>query len=153
MPAVKSERIEATSKHQKEIEHEFEKREPELYREAADREPDGNWAIKGPMVAPLERGIAKMQEAGKGAGMGKPGPDSADYKRAADKVSMSEYDFLDSEDEHLSHDAMPKKGAGSAPPKSTPDAAAPEKKGRSGLGPGRGFFNKIMRSARPDTPS
>ncbi|KAK6950153.1 hypothetical protein Daesc_008479 [Daldinia eschscholtzii] len=153
MPAVKSERIEATSKHQKEIEHEFEKREPELYREAADREPDGNWAIKGPMVAPLERGIAKMQEAGKGAGMGKPVPDSADYKRAADKVSMSEYDFLDSEDEHLSHDATPKKGAGSAPPKSTPDAAAPEKKSRSGLGPGRGFFNKIMRSARPDTPS
>ncbi|KAI1646395.1 uncharacterized protein F4817DRAFT_340701 [Daldinia loculata] len=153
VPAVKSERVEATTKHQREIEDEFEKREPELYREAADREPDGNWAIKGPMVAHLERGIAKMQEAGKGVGMSKSGPDSSDYKRAADKLSMSEYDLLESEDEHPSHNAIPpKRGSGSAPPKSTPDEPAPEKRGRSTLGGGRGFLNKLMRSNRPDTP-
>ncbi|KAI8959763.1 hypothetical protein F5Y11DRAFT_358957 [Daldinia sp. FL1419] len=157
VPAVKSERIEATTKHQKEIEEEFEKREPELYREAAEREPDENWAIKGPMVAHLERGIAKMQEAGKGGSMSRSGPDSADYKRAADKLSMSEYDLLESEDEHPSHpshEAMPpKKSSTSAPaPKPASDAPPPGGKGRSGLAGGRSFLNKIMRSARPDTP-
>ncbi|KAI0382901.1 hypothetical protein F5Y04DRAFT_34974 [Hypomontagnella monticulosa] len=150
VPAVKAERVDATVKHQKQIEHEFEKTQPSLYREAVDRKPDGNWGIKGPMVSHLERGIAKMQEAGKGVGMGRSAAPPSDYRRAVDKLSMSDYDLLESEDEHLSHDSTPPR-TGSVPPhKLAADEAPPEKKGRSGLGGGRGLLGKIMRSGRPD---
>ncbi|KAI2630882.1 hypothetical protein GGR54DRAFT_627962 [Hypoxylon sp. NC1633] len=150
VPSVKAERVEATVKHQKQIEHEFEKAQPMLYREAIDRKPDGNWAIKGPMVAHLERGIAKMQDAGMGLGTGRSAATPDYSRRAFDKHSMSDYDLLESEDEHLSHDAtLNRVGSGPAH-KAAHEDAVPERKGRSGLGGGRGLFGKIMRSGRPD---
>ncbi|KAI1378340.1 hypothetical protein F4677DRAFT_391729 [Hypoxylon crocopeplum] len=152
VPAVKAERFDATVKHQKEIEDEFERRQPALFKEALDRKPDGNWAIKGPMVAHLERGISKMQEAGMGLGMGRSAAPTDYSKRTLDKLSISDYDLLESEDEHLSHDATPQKVASGPAPKAHDDTAVPERKGRSGLGGGRGFLGKIMRSGRPDPP-
>lgn len=154
VPAVKAERIDATVKHQKEIEDEFEKNQPSLYREAMDRKPDGNWAIKAPMVPHLERGLAKMQEAGKGLGTGRSAP-PPEFRRTVDKLSMSDYDLLESEDEHLSHDSASLQKVASAQPVSSSklaDEPVPERKGRSGLGGGRGFFGKIMRSGRSDPP-
>ncbi|KAL7626210.1 hypothetical protein AAE478_002980 [Parahypoxylon ruwenzoriense] len=151
-PAVKAERVDSTMKQQKELEEEFERSHPSLFKEAMDREPDSNWVIKGPMVAHLERGIAKMQEAGKGSGMSRSAAPS-DMKRTVDKLSMSDYDLLESEDEHLGHDPTPQKaGSAAGGSKSTSDEAVPERKGRSGLGGGRGLLNKIMRTGRPDTP-
>ncbi|KAI0840557.1 hypothetical protein F5Y06DRAFT_243138 [Hypoxylon sp. FL0890] len=152
VPAVKAERVEATVKHQKEIEAEFEKTQPELYQEAIDRKPDGNWAIKGPMVSHLERGIAKMHEAGKGIGMGRSPAAPSAYNRTVDKLSMSDYDLLESEDEHLSHDSTPQKIPSGPATKLASDDATHEKKGRSGLGGGRSFLGKIMRTSRPEPP-
>ncbi|KAI1777804.1 hypothetical protein F4818DRAFT_407983 [Hypoxylon cercidicola] len=156
VPAVKAERVDATAKHQDEIEDEFEKSQPKLYKEAMDRMPDGNWAVKGPMVAPLERGIAKMQEAGRNAGTGRSA--APDIRRTMDmgsKGSISEYDLLESEDEHLSHESASLRKVGSAQPgpvsKVASDEPVPEKK-RSGLSSGRGFLGKIMRSGRSDSP-
>ncbi|XXH04792.1 hypothetical protein Hte_011214 [Hypoxylon texense] len=154
VPAVKAERVDATVKHQNEIEEEFEKSQPKLYKEAMDRKPDGNWAIKGPMVAHLERGIAKMQEAGKSAGSGRSAA-PPEIRRTYDKLSISEYDLLESEDEHLSHDSNALRKVGSAQPapasRTTSDEPTPEKK-RSGLSSGRGFISKIIRSGRSDPP-
>ncbi|KAI5868087.1 hypothetical protein GGS23DRAFT_602013 [Durotheca rogersii] len=148
VPVAKAERVDAMVKHQKEIEEEFERSHPLLFQEAMEREPDGNWTIKGPMVAHLERGIAKMQEAGKGLGAGM--TTTPDIKRAADKLSMSDYDLLDSEDEQVAQDSSTTQKAGSGRgPKSASDDTVPEKKERSG---GRGLFNKLMRTGRPDTP-
>jgi hypothetical protein len=43
------------------LEVEFERAFPYLHREAQARKPDDNWSVKAPMVAHLERGLAKMQ--------------------------------------------------------------------------------------------
>ncbi|TRX90763.1 hypothetical protein FHL15_008342 [Xylaria flabelliformis] len=61
-PAAKSERLQATDRHQQALEDEFRRAFPDLYRQAQDHQPDDNWTIKAPMVAHLERGIAKMQQ-------------------------------------------------------------------------------------------
>ncbi|KAI1743999.1 hypothetical protein F4680DRAFT_408165 [Xylaria scruposa] len=61
-PAVKSERLQATERHQQALEDEFRRAFPDLYRQAQDNQPDDNWAIKAPMVAHLQRGITKMQQ-------------------------------------------------------------------------------------------
>ncbi|KAI8634599.1 hypothetical protein F5Y19DRAFT_409236 [Xylariaceae sp. FL1651] len=61
-PAVKSERLHATVLQQKVLEDEFERTFPYLHRQAQARKPDDNWSIKAPMVAHLERGLAKMQQ-------------------------------------------------------------------------------------------
>ncbi|KAI0512639.1 hypothetical protein F5B22DRAFT_300049 [Xylaria bambusicola] len=64
-PAVKSERQEATDREQQALEVEFWRAFPALYQQAQNRQPDENWSVKAPLVAHLERGIAKMQhEAG-----------------------------------------------------------------------------------------
>ncbi|KAK5627679.1 hypothetical protein RRF57_003394 [Xylaria bambusicola] len=63
--AVKSERQEATDREQQALEVEFWRAFPALYGQAQNRQPDDNWTIKAPLVAHLERGIAKMEhEAG-----------------------------------------------------------------------------------------
>ncbi|KAI1393548.1 uncharacterized protein F4822DRAFT_384986 [Hypoxylon trugodes] len=147
VPAVKAERLDVTVKHQREIEIEFEKFQPELFKEALDRRPDGNWNVKGPMVAHLERGISKMQEAGKGLGSSRSIAPIPEYKRAVDKLSMSDYDLLESEDEHQSHDSTPHKKEPSLTPRSISDDTLPEKKRG-----GRGFLGKIMQTGRPKTP-
>ncbi|KAI1752313.1 hypothetical protein F4782DRAFT_501326 [Xylaria castorea] len=61
-PAMKSERLQAMNRHQQALEDEFRRAFPDLYRQAQDRQPDDNWSVKAPMVAHLERGIAKMQQ-------------------------------------------------------------------------------------------
>ncbi|KAI1213050.1 uncharacterized protein F4807DRAFT_309543 [Annulohypoxylon truncatum] len=152
VPAVKAERVDATVKHQKEIEIEFENRHPDLHKEAVNRRRDSNWSIKGPMVPHLERGIAKMQEAGRGMGMGRSAAPLGDYRRTADKLSMSDYDLLESEDEHLSHDSAPPKLSSVPSHKLASDDTAPEKKGRSGLAGGRSLLGKFMRTGRQDPP-
>lgn len=63
--AIKSERLEVVEEQQRVLESEFARAFPHLQREAQARQPDDNWALKAPMVAHLELGIAKMQyEAG-----------------------------------------------------------------------------------------
>ncbi|KAI0013747.1 hypothetical protein F4779DRAFT_625219 [Xylariaceae sp. FL0662B] len=157
VPAVKAERIDAMVKYQKVVEDEFEKRLPLLYRKALDLKPDDNWTLKAPMVAHLERGITKMQEAGIGMGMGRSGA-PPDFKLGhrgyptMDKFSMSDYDLLESEDEHMAHDPTAQKVGSASGSKPPPDDTGPEKKGRSGLGGGRSLLTKIMRSGRPDPP-
>ncbi|KAI1096514.1 hypothetical protein F5B19DRAFT_481368 [Rostrohypoxylon terebratum] len=152
VPAVKAERVEATVQHQKEIEVEFEHEHPDLHKEAVNRRRDSNWSLKAPMVPHLERGIAKMQEAGRAMGSGRSGAPPGDYRRPMDKLSMSDYDLLESEDEHLSHDSAPPK-LGSVPShKLASDEATPEKKGRSGLAGGRSLLGKFMRTGRQDPP-
>ncbi|KAI1281317.1 hypothetical protein F5Y07DRAFT_293191 [Xylaria sp. FL0933] len=62
---IKSERQQATDRQQQSLEVEFWHAFPSLYRQAQARPPDDNWSIKAPLVAHLERGIAKMEhEAG-----------------------------------------------------------------------------------------
>ncbi|KAH8161133.1 hypothetical protein CIB48_g7109 [Xylaria polymorpha] len=61
-PAVKSERLHETERRQQALEDEFRRAFPQLYRQAQSRQPDDNWSVKAPMVAHLERGIAKMQQ-------------------------------------------------------------------------------------------
>ncbi|KAI0453285.1 hypothetical protein F5B21DRAFT_292461 [Xylaria acuta] len=61
-PTVKSERLRATERHQQALEDDFRRAFPQLYRQAQNRLPDDNWSLKAPMVAHLERGIAKMQQ-------------------------------------------------------------------------------------------
>ncbi|KAI0408645.1 hypothetical protein F4802DRAFT_357852 [Xylaria palmicola] len=60
-PAMKSERLQATERQQRSLEDEFRRAFPYLYQLAQIRQPDDNWSVKAPMVAHLERGIAKMQ--------------------------------------------------------------------------------------------
>ncbi|KAJ2987117.1 hypothetical protein NUW58_g2778 [Xylaria curta] len=60
-PADKSERLQATDRRQQTLEDEFRREFPSLYQQAQTRQPDDNWSVKAPMVAHLERGIAKMQ--------------------------------------------------------------------------------------------
>ncbi|KAI0481552.1 hypothetical protein F4859DRAFT_529354 [Xylaria cf. heliscus] len=88
-PAMKSERLQATERRQQALEDDFRRAFPHLYRQAQNRQPDDNWSIKAPMVAHLERGIAKMQQEaasiekihGTGSGSGPP-----QYTRYPDEV-------------------------------------------------------------------
>ncbi|KAI1496699.1 hypothetical protein F5X99DRAFT_58051 [Biscogniauxia marginata] len=178
VPAVKDERIQAMVKHQKAVEEEFKRAQPSLYRMALDRKPDDNWSLKAPMVAHLERGITKMQEATAARGMGRGGRGGGGGRHAAtppdfrlghrgypttsdNKLStLEDYDLLESEDEHAQVQHEPgfyKVGstASSAGSKTSATAAdetggtTAEKKVRpSGLS----LLNKIIRSGRPDTP-
>ncbi|KAI0969412.1 hypothetical protein F4678DRAFT_173756 [Xylaria arbuscula] len=59
--AVKLERQQATERQQQALELEFWRAFPSLYQQAQSRQPDDNWSVKAFMVAPLERGITKMQ--------------------------------------------------------------------------------------------
>ncbi|KAI1180154.1 hypothetical protein F4777DRAFT_531202 [Nemania sp. FL0916] len=57
-----AERLQITERQQQALEFEFKRMFPHLYHQAQSRQPDDNWSIKAPMVAHLERGLAKMQD-------------------------------------------------------------------------------------------
>ncbi|KAH9884478.1 hypothetical protein F4778DRAFT_763187 [Xylariomycetidae sp. FL2044] len=120
VPAVKEERLDAMKRQQKIVAKEFEHVQPKLYRMALERRPDENWAIKGPMVVPLERGITKMQEAAAAGGgssstggrssskgptnlvrSGTPGSDFSSSRRSgySGGLDKEDYDLLESEDD------------------------------------------------------
>ncbi|KAI0194186.1 hypothetical protein F4808DRAFT_353500 [Astrocystis sublimbata] len=61
-PAAKSERLQAAYRHQRALGDEFRQAFPSLYQQAQNGQPDDNWSVKAPMVAHLERGMAKMQQ-------------------------------------------------------------------------------------------
>ncbi|KAI1131628.1 hypothetical protein F5Y10DRAFT_53224 [Nemania abortiva] len=63
--ALKTEREIFTEQNQQALEIEFERAFPYLHQLAQQRQPEDKWPVKAePMVAPLERGLAKMREAG-----------------------------------------------------------------------------------------
>ncbi|RYP07290.1 hypothetical protein DL764_002605 [Monosporascus ibericus] len=165
VPTVKAERMEAMVRHQKEVEDEFEREQPSLHRKARDLQPaiqDGRWDVKGPMVAPLARGIAKLHDSGMGAGSGKatgadtkasyrsyPGKSRHQGKHLATPHSIEDYDLLESDEEQLvSERAAPKSRTESKETLRTDDIAAEKK--QTWMHGGRGLFNKFIRSGRVD---
>jgi hypothetical protein len=143
VPAVKTERIEATVQHQKDLEDELERLQPSLYRKALDLKPDGNWDIKAPIVEHLSRGLEKMQESGKQRG----GGDSIKHPGYPDKLRQNMYtaeghESMDSDEEpHAKDSAFPATDAKSTPEESS-GPGTDLKKGR-----GRNVW-KMLRSAR-----
>ncbi|RYP17505.1 hypothetical protein DL765_004469 [Monosporascus sp. GIB2] len=149
VPTVKAERMEAMVRHQKELEDEFERRQPSLHRKALDLQPaiqDGGWDVKGPMVAPLARGIAKLHDTGMGAGSGK---SRHQEKHLATPPGVEDYDLLESDEEQLASERAARKSrTGSRETLRTDDVAAEKKQAR--MHGGRGLFNKFIRSGRTD---
>ncbi|RYP79750.1 hypothetical protein DL770_006539 [Monosporascus sp. CRB-9-2] len=165
VPTVKAERMEAMVRHQKEVEDEFERQQPSLHRKALDLQPaiqDGRWDVKGPMVAPLARGIAKLHDTGMGAGSGKAtGADTkASYrgytgksrhqeKHLATSPGVEDYDLLESDEEQLASERAAQKSRTESPETLRTDDVAAEKK-QTWMHGGRGLFNKFIRSGRAD---
>ncbi|KAK8138205.1 rhodanese-like protein [Apiospora sp. TS-2023a] len=169
VPAVKAERTEAMVQHQKDLEDEFERRMPSLYRKALDlgvktleNEPDGNWGRKAPLVEHLSRGLEKMQEAGggpraPGSGDAKHGLPGYPEKTRDAHFTADDYDVIDADHEHLPSDAAYQQkaaaaGVDKAPSYSSGDPAGStgdtqQKKGSSTGGRGRNIF-KMLRSTR-----
>ncbi|KAK8088654.1 hypothetical protein PG997_003615 [Apiospora hydei] len=169
VPAVKAERMDAMAQHQKDLEDEFERRLPSLYRKALDlglaaqeNGPVENWDRKAPMVEHLSRGLEKMQEAG--GGTGSPGNGDARHglpsypeKSRDAHFTADDYDVIDADHEHLPSDAAYQQkaaaaGVGKAPSYSSDDPPGSsgdtqQKKGTSTGGRGRNLF-KMLRSAR-----
>ncbi|KAI1335103.1 hypothetical protein F5Y15DRAFT_256349 [Xylariaceae sp. FL0016] len=135
VPSVKDERMQAMLKQQRLMEKEFEKMQPDLYRQALNRRPDENWAIKAPMVAHLQRGLDRLRETGRSG------------------TSPEDFDMLEDVDENAAavtyEPGHQKIGSSSIANMSPSGNTGPERKGRSS---GRGLFGKIMRSGRPDAP-
>ncbi|RYO84543.1 hypothetical protein DL766_004503 [Monosporascus sp. MC13-8B] len=149
VPTVKAERMEAMVRHQKELEDEFERQQPSLHRKALDLQPaiqDGRWDVKGPMVAPLARGIAKLHDNGTDAGSGK---SRHQEKLLATPPGVEDYDLLESDEEQLASERAARKSrTGSRETLQTDDVAAEKKQTR--MYGGRGLFNKFIRSGRAD---
>ncbi|ORY69854.1 uncharacterized protein BCR38DRAFT_420262 [Pseudomassariella vexata] len=149
VPVAKAERMEAMVRHQKELEDEFERRMPSLYRKVLDLKPDNsNWDRKVTLVEPLSRGLTKMHEAGRAGGDSKSGyPGYHDKPRGNHQLPTEDYDLMDSDDEQPSNEAAFQKSS----IKLSEDAAGASsgsgdlpKKGR---GP-RGLLQKVLRSGR-----
>ncbi|KAK8126080.1 Tyrosine-protein phosphatase non-receptor type 6 [Apiospora kogelbergensis] len=164
VPAVKAERMEAMIRHQKDLEDEFERRLPSLYRKALDHdvktlenEPVEKWDRKAPLVEHLSRGLEKMQEAGGGGGGSRHGLPSYPEKSRDVHFTADDYDVIDTDHEHLPSDAAYQQkaasaGASKAPSYSSDNAAGSsgdtqQKKGASTGGRGRNIF-KMLRSTR-----
>ncbi|RYP45180.1 hypothetical protein DL768_008453 [Monosporascus sp. mg162] len=165
VPTVKAERMEAMVRHQKEVEDEFERQQPSLYRKVLDFQlaiQDGGWDVKGPMVAPLVRGIAKLQDTGMGAGSGKaagadtkasyrsyPGKSRHQERHLATPPGAEDYDLLESDEEQLASERAARKSRTEPPETLRTDDVAAEKK-QTWMHGGRGLFNKFIRSGRAD---
>ncbi|KAK8027580.1 rhodanese-like protein [Apiospora marii] len=169
VPAVKAERAEAMVQHQKDMEDEFERRLPSLYRKALElgvktleNQPVDNWERKAPLVEHLSRGLEKMQEAGGGprppsSGDARHGLPSYPEKSRDAHFTADDYDVIDADHEHLPSDGayQPKAtstGVDKAPSYSSGDPAGStgdtqQKKGTSTGGRGRNLF-KMLRSTR-----
>ncbi|RYP79155.1 hypothetical protein DL771_000133 [Monosporascus sp. 5C6A] len=165
VPTVKAERMEAMVRHQKKVEDEFERHQPSLHRKALDLQPavqDGRWDVKGPMVAPLARGIAKLHDTGTGAGSGKaagadtktsyqsyPGKSRHQEKHLATPPGVEDYDLLESDEEQLASERVARRSRTESKETLRTDDVAAEKK-QTRMHGGRGFFNKLIRSGRAD---
>ncbi|KAI0128440.1 homeobox domain-containing protein [Xylariales sp. AK1849] len=136
-PARRTSLSEAVLRHQKDLEDEFERRLPSLYRKAMDLRPDGNWDIKAPLVEHLARGLGKMQEAGRAGGDSKPG--YSDYPEKARDQHLAEGSHLvDSDDEQPANDGALQKG----------DTKTPEDGGGSGGDPKKGRGRNLLKMLR-----
>lgn len=161
-PAVKAERTEALVQHQKDLEDEFERHMPSLYRKVLDlgvktleNEPMDNWERKAPLVEHLSRGLEKMQEAG--GGPREHGLPSYPEKSRDAHFTADDYDVIDADHEHLPSDlAYQQKAAAAgvdkAPSYSSGDPAGStggtqQKKGASTGVRGRNLF-RMLRSTR-----
>lgn len=139
-PAVKAERLGATASHQKDLEDEFERQKPSLYKKALERSTEKNWDRMGPMVEPLARGLEKMP-AGRGPGGGNPSQPVYADKLLQDAYSARHRDQVKSDEDPRAGDgALKNRDAGSTPEQagSGPD---PKKKGLRNM-------LKISRSGR-----
>ncbi|KAK8019840.1 Tyrosine-protein phosphatase non-receptor type 6 [Apiospora arundinis] len=163
VPAVKAERMEAMVQHQKDLEDDFERRLPSLYRKALDLDMKTlgsgsaeNWDRKAPLVEHLSRGLEKMQEAGSG-GDARHGLPSYPEKSRDAHFTADDYDVIDADHEHLPSDAAYQQkaaaaGVDKAPSYPSDDPAGSSgdtqlKKGASTGGRGRNLF-KMLRSTR-----
>lgn len=162
VPAVKAERMEAMVKHQKHVEDEFESQQPSLYRKTMDLEPpnprEEKWDVMGPMVAPLSRGIAKLHDAGSAMEpSGGDNPKMGTYqshrgggysqdKSATTSPGIDDYDLLESDEEQFANERVLQKSRTESRERLPLDDISAEKKQARG----RGLFNKIIRSGRPD---
>lgn len=155
--------------HQKDLEDEFERRMPSLYRKAMklgaktlEHEPVDNWERKAPLVEHLSRGLEKMQEAGggprsPGSGDAKHGLPSCPEKSRDVPSTTDDYDVIDADHEHVPSDGTYQQKAAAPgvdkapsylpgdPVGSTGDTQ--QKKGASTGGRGRNLF-KMLRSTR-----
>ncbi|KAI1268332.1 hypothetical protein F5Y18DRAFT_374866 [Xylariaceae sp. FL1019] len=178
-PAVKTERLQATVAQQKSLEAEFERSFPYLAREAKSRKPDNNWSVKAPMIAHLERGLAKMQheivqsraggenyhlqaEKMKTHGNWKP----VDYKQYPYSEAEIDTRFAPTSPEesrflqHRHMSAPQQHTIHKSPSNSTlkasdelPASSAPQdRRGRSSSSGGKNLFTRIIRSGRADAP-
>ncbi|KAI1429275.1 hypothetical protein F5Y12DRAFT_710181 [Xylaria sp. FL1777] len=92
-PAIKLERQQATDQQQQTLEMEFWRTFPSLYRQAQSRQPDDNWSVKAPLVAHLERGIAKMQHEA-GLSRSSTAPSSIDERHSiSGGIALSNQDY------------------------------------------------------------
>lgn len=134
-PASKEKRIESMVSHQKTLEDEFERRLPSLYRKALDLPPDDNFDRKAPLVAPLSRGLAKMQHAESAGGVDSKSGYPDFPNKLQDQHLADDDDLSDSDDEY-------QKGGNKASEDAGGSGGDPPKKGRS-----RNLL-KMLRSGR-----
>jgi hypothetical protein len=177
IPAKKSERIRAVQEHQKELEAELEMRFPALYKKIKRLRPptymsmigpspsyskdknvlDSAFEAKAPLVEPLSRGLAKMQEAGM-----MQGPMASDHKGAypyghgSDKLgeqwpTPDDYDEIE-KDEMLRNDpAFQQAGSrmhDGAGGDYAGDDLPPKRGGRGQLNPQASFWKRLRPSAK-----
>jgi hypothetical protein len=145
--AIKAERMGATLQHQKKLEDETEKRFPSVYRKAMNLAPDPELSDRKIAIVPaLERGLAKMREAGMvsssgASSTGVPPPSYPPEKR--ERHMSEEFDFVDSDEDYMNVDQKTGgKLAADDSPASSP-GSGDVKKGR-----GRGLLRMLRSPAR-----
>lgn len=140
VPSIKEARVEATVRHQRDLEDELKRRLPSLYRKALDLEPDDNWIIKAPIVEHLSRGLEKMQRGGRGVA----NTNTSGYpdKLQREKYTSEVRDPAESDDESYTRDKEQPKSGGKAPPEDMSGSGA-DRKGR-----GRNMWKNMLRSGR-----
>ncbi|KAI0166118.1 hypothetical protein GGR57DRAFT_496390 [Xylariaceae sp. FL1272] len=178
-PAVKTERMQATVAQQQSLEAEFERSFPYLAREAKIRKPDNNWSVKAPMIAHLERGLAKMQheivQSRSGAGNCDIQSESRKSYDNWNPVDYNQYPYSEAENDmrfaptspeesrflqHRHMSAPLQHTVHKSPSSSTlkpsdelsTSSAPHDRRGRSSSSGGKNLFTRIIRSGRADAP-
>ncbi|KAH8673961.1 hypothetical protein BX600DRAFT_221432 [Xylariales sp. PMI_506] len=142
-PEAKAARMNAMVQHQKDLEDEFERAHPSLYRKVMALKPEGNWDIKAPIVEHLSTALAKMQEAGM-TREDSMAPTYTDYSDKARYPYSSGVDAGGSDDDQPpTSDSVKQVKSGSSAPDDAGGPAPDAKKSRSGRN-----LLKILRSAR-----
>jgi hypothetical protein len=132
-PASKDQRIQFMVSHQKDLEDEFERRLPSLYRKALDLPRDDNFDRKAPLVEHLSRGLAKMQH---------PESAGADSKSGYPDFPNKHQDQLADDDDQSDSDDDYQRAGNKGSEDAGGSGGDPPKKGRS-----RNLL-KMLRSGR-----